>query len=203
MDENILLVDNEIDEVDEDDLVVLDFIEFGIPHQIYERANYFETMDDITFRKRFRLSKEAVQNLLVHIENRLEFPMDLNNCVSPINQLLTTLRLYSTGGHLDTVADFAGMHLSTVSRIVVRVSEAIAELAPLYINMPTDINTITKTQQNFYDTAAFPKCIGAIDCTHFRISSPGKIPPIVLILPQFFEDIYNALVECLKHYFYF
>jgi DNA-binding MarR family transcriptional regulator len=45
-----------------------------------------------------------------------------------MNQLLACLRLYSTGGHLQQVADFMGMHISTACRIVKRVSEAIARL---------------------------------------------------------------------------
>ncbi|XP_018569031.1 putative nuclease HARBI1 [Anoplophora glabripennis] len=135
-------------------------------------------MDASTFRRRFRLSKETV-HILVQIEDQLEYRYDLNNCVSPINQLLVTLRLYSTGGHLDLVADFAGMHLSTVSRIIVRVSEAIANLSQNYVSMPTNINSIRATQQNFYDVANFPRVIGAVDGTHCRIISPGGDDPEV------------------------
>lgn len=87
--------------------------------------------------------------------------------------MLTLLRLFATGGHLDAVADFAGMHTSTVSRIIVRVSEAIARLAPNYISMTNNMDDILKTQEDFFDVARFPKVIGAIDCSHFRILSPG------------------------------
>ncbi|KAJ3619272.1 hypothetical protein MTP99_004967 [Tenebrio molitor] len=54
------------------------------------------------------------------IEDQLEYTTDKNNSVAPINQLLACLRLYATGGHLDQIADYMGMHLATVSRIVVR-----------------------------------------------------------------------------------
>lgn len=97
-----------------------------------------------------------------------------NNSVSPVNQLITCLRVFSTGGHLDSIGDFAGMHFSTVSRIVVRVSEAIARLSPQYIQFPNTENQIRKTQQDFFEIAGFPRVIGTIDCSHFRISSPGK-----------------------------
>jgi hypothetical protein len=49
-----------------------------------------------------------------------------------MNQLLTTLRFYSTGGHLQSIADYCGMHVSTVSRIIVRVSRTIADLYNMY-----------------------------------------------------------------------
>jgi DNA-binding MarR family transcriptional regulator len=63
-----------------------------------------------------------------------------NNSVTPINQLLACLRLYATGGYLDQIADYMGMHLATVSRIVVRVSEAIAQLYNVYIGFPNTEN---------------------------------------------------------------
>lgn len=73
--ENIFL--NDFEEEDEDDLAILDIINFGIPRNINERQNYFDTMDAATFRKKFRLSKEAVRNVLLEIEDELEYPFDL------------------------------------------------------------------------------------------------------------------------------
>ncbi|KAF5281910.1 hypothetical protein FQR65_LT14436 [Abscondita terminalis] len=90
-----------------------------------------------------------------------------------MNQLLVSLRLYSTGGHLQSIADFSGMHLSTVSRIVKRVSEAIARLYPRYIKFPNTEIEIKQSQQQFYSVASFPRVVGAIDCTHMKIQSPG------------------------------
>lgn len=91
-----------------------------------------------------------------------------------MNQLLVALRFYSTGGHLQAIADFAGMHLSTVSRIIVRVSEAIAANYDRFIRFPIEEDEIRSTQQKFYNIAAFPRVIGAIDCTHVKIESVGK-----------------------------
>lgn len=90
-----------------------------------------------------------------------------------MNQLLTGLRLFATGGHLSSVADLMKMDISTVSRIVVRVSEAIATLSPRFIRMPRD-NEIIKEQYKFHQIARFPKVIGAVDGTHIRIISPGN-----------------------------
>nr|CAH7762395.1 unnamed protein product [Callosobruchus chinensis] len=81
--------------------------------------------------------------------------------VSPMNQLLLTLRLDSAGGHLDAVGDFAGVHLSTASRVVVRVTEALASLYTRYITMLTSLQHIQQTQQDFHSLASFPRVIGA------------------------------------------
>ncbi|KAJ8914128.1 hypothetical protein NQ315_016205 [Exocentrus adspersus] len=159
---------NEVQDVEE-----VELIEFGLPRQVYIRIDYFDVLDEASFRRRFRLSRECVHHLLAQIEHMLEFPHNLNKSVSPINQLLITLRLYSTGGHLQTIADFGGMHVSTVSRIVKRVSEAIAGLYRNYITFPNDIDGLRKIQQDFYDIASFPRVCGAIDCTHIKVESPG------------------------------
>ncbi|KAG5879247.1 hypothetical protein JTB14_017100 [Gonioctena quinquepunctata] len=79
----------------EDYLDIIEIIEFGFSRRIYER---------------FRLLKGIVLQLMEIIEDQLEYPHDdLNNSVSPINQLLTTLRFYARSGHLAAVADFMEM----------------------------------------------------------------------------------------------
>lgn len=55
----------------EDDLDILNIIENGFPRRIYQRANYFEEMDELTSFKRFRLTKGSVQNILPYIEDQL------------------------------------------------------------------------------------------------------------------------------------
>lgn len=82
--------------------------------------------------------------------------------MSPINQLLICLRVYATGGHLLSIADFGGIHTSTVSRIVKRVSEAIASLRPIYIKFPSTPEEIQATQNNFFAIASFPRVVGVI-----------------------------------------
>lgn len=57
-----------------DDEDKLNFLNFGIPRQIYDRTNYFNTLDEVSFQRRFRLSKEAVLFLLNLIEKDLEYP---------------------------------------------------------------------------------------------------------------------------------
>lgn len=68
--------------------------------------------------------------------------------------------------------DSGGVSTATASRVVARVSKAIATLRPRYIKMPEGDNA-TEVKQVFYNIARFPRCIGAIDCTHVKIQSPG------------------------------
>ncbi|KAJ8911392.1 hypothetical protein NQ315_013528 [Exocentrus adspersus] len=120
----------------------------------------------------FAYKKETVFHLLTLIENEIEFPSDMNDSISPINQLLSCLRFYATAGHLSSIADFEGMAISSASRIIKRVSEAIARLHPRYMKMSSADESV-RQQNKFYRVAAFPRVAGLIDCTHIRIQSPG------------------------------
>ncbi|KAJ8910200.1 hypothetical protein NQ315_014371 [Exocentrus adspersus] len=155
------------EDIFEDDIDILEILDFGFPRKVYNRSNYFDDMDNLTFFRRFRLYKETVLHLVTLIENELEFPNDMNNSVSPINQLLTCLRFYASAGHLNAVADFMGMDVSTTSRIICRVSEAIARLAPRLINMPVR-NDIFRYQTKFHNVAGFPRVIGLVDGTPYQ-----------------------------------
>lgn len=98
-----------------------------------------------------------------------------------MNQLLLALRLFATGNMLVTAGDFGGVHKSTVCRVIKNVSNAIANLAAEYVHMPRDAETIRRKQLDFYNIARFPKIIGALDCTHIKIQSPGIVPSIFVL----------------------
>ena len=78
----------------------------------------------------------------------------------------------ATGSMLIVIGDFAGVDKGTVSRVLGKVVTAIAELRPTYVKMPSPPE-YEEVIQGFYAISRFPRCIGAIDCTHIRIQSPG------------------------------
>lgn len=95
-----------------------------------------------------------------------------------MNQLLCTLRFYATGSQLLTCGDFVGVHESTACRTIHRVTDAIAKLYPQFIFMPTTEAEQRQAAMEFYEISRFPRIIGAIDCTHVRMKSPGKFPNV-------------------------
>lgn len=60
-----------------DDLDILDIIDFGFPRKIYQRKNNFRELDELTFFRRFRLMKNTVLRLLELIEGDLEYDNNL------------------------------------------------------------------------------------------------------------------------------
>lgn len=88
-------------------------------------------------------------------------------------KLLIALRFYALGTMLISVGDFSGVCKATVSVIIQRVSFAIASLRKDFIKMPQSDEELSTASYAFYDIAKFPRSIGAIDCTHVKIQSPG------------------------------
>jgi hypothetical protein len=91
-----------------------------------------------------------------------------------MNQLLVAQRFYATGTFQLVIGDLFHVDQSTVCRTVSRVTEAIAALRPTYIKFPTNQSDVHLKMQQFYDNSNFPGAIGAIDCTHVPIQSPGS-----------------------------
>jgi hypothetical protein len=72
----VLNIMEDLDDHNNDDIEVFDVIN-GLPRQVYVRNNYFDSYDNVNFRRRFRISKQCCLNLLVIIEERLEYPSDM------------------------------------------------------------------------------------------------------------------------------
>lgn len=96
-----------------------------------------------------------------------------NQALTAVDMVLVTLRFLATGSVLSVVGDLSGIHKSTISRTVHRVIICIARLRQEFIEMPSNIEDITEVRQGFYNIARFPRVIGALDCTHVKIISPG------------------------------
>lgn len=109
------------------------------------------------------------------IKDKLEFPSGCKNqALSAINQLLVALRFYATGSFQLVVGDTFNVSKSTVCQTVHRVTAAIASLRETYVKFPTTVDDQRHTMQAFYSRSKMPGIIGAIDCTHVPIQSPGS-----------------------------
>ena len=138
---------------------------------IRDRLNPFEEYSERTFINRFRLSKEAVLILLNEI-NIVDNYKETFYTVPAMLQLLITLHFFSSSCYQRTDGDIFGIHRTTVCRIVKKISWAIASLSNRYIKFP-DNRELLNVKSKFKDIAGIPGIVGAIDCTHIPIVSPG------------------------------
>ena len=109
----------------------------------------------------------------MQIEAELKYETESVEHVSPVNQLLLTLRFYATGSFQILVGDTFSVHKSTACRIIHRVTAAIARLRPNYVRFPTTGQERRDLMSSFFSSSGLPEVIGAIDCTHVPIQSPG------------------------------
>lgn len=72
-----------------------------------------------------------------------------------------------------SIADFAGVSIASICNVLPKVTRAIARLRPRFIQMPKTVPEMMAPSEDFYKFARFPRTIGAIDCTHVKIQSPG------------------------------
>ncbi|KAK3875392.1 hypothetical protein Pcinc_012238 [Petrolisthes cinctipes] len=123
--------------------------------------------------KRYRLPKNAVQDLIDAIEPHAPRPNNDRGCSIPLFlQMLVTLRYLATGSFQLSVADCADMAVSPVCRCVGRISQLIAYLAPDYIKFPTPAEG-HRLAQEYFSVAGIPGVTGCIDGTRIPIQGPG------------------------------
>ncbi|XP_054276396.1 putative nuclease HARBI1 [Macrosteles quadrilineatus] len=143
------------------------------PVKIRTRIDHFTKWDEAEFFARYRMRKRTANIVLELIKEEIKCATIKNRAISPEMKFLVTLKFYASSGFLINVGDQNGIHKSTVSKIVKQVSEAIARLRPQFICMPSTQEEQSKTKLGFFEIARFPNCVGAIDCTHVKILSPG------------------------------
>ena len=113
-----------------------------------------------------------IMNLHNMIADDLEPHSQRNHAIPAINQIFCALRYYAMESYQSVVGDSFGVHRSTVSRIIARVTSAICRYRNNYTQFPATQNEITAMKQEFYDIAQFPNVIGAIDGTLVFIRAP-------------------------------
>ena len=135
--------------------------------------NPIEYFNENNFIQRYRLSKEVVIDLLQRLDGDLISPSNKGLPIPPILQLTSVLRFYATGCFQIVAGDLEGVSQPMISRLVLKVSEAIAKHLNEFIRFPTDEQHKSEIAHSFYSIGQFPGVIGAIDCTHIRIQAPG------------------------------
>ncbi|KAE9540774.1 hypothetical protein AGLY_004019 [Aphis glycines] len=135
--------------------------------------NPIEGFSDIQFFNGLGFQNIVLEIILpmIYLEN-----MDLNNKrglkIDNISKILIALRFYASGNDQRVIGDTLGYSQSLVCTIIKEISELLAKSAKKWIRFPSSHN-LPDIKQHFYSVSQFPGVIGAIDCTHISIKSPG------------------------------
>ncbi len=140
-----------------------------------DHSNPLEVLSEKELFKKLRFPRHAIQQLAFDLEEQLR-PKTSRNCSIPsLLHICLALRFFATGCFINAAADVIGVHKSTASRIIHRVSCVLSGRLPLYL---TDVSTLNKVKVDFFDIAGFPNVIGAIDGTHIRIQALSTHEPL-------------------------
>ncbi|KAI4457562.1 hypothetical protein MML48_7g00015984 [Holotrichia oblita] len=160
---------------DEDFLELVQHVRHPRAERVFrERSNHYEKWNDEEFKARFRQSKNVVRRIEDEIGDNITSVTMRSHALTASEMIFIMLRFLATGCFLQTAGDFNGVDKSTACRVIYKVARAIAALSPRVINMPRSEEEITDVRQGFYNISRFPRCLGALDCTHVKITSPGK-----------------------------
>lgn len=122
-----------------------------------------DDLNDGEFEMRFRLPRDMIDELVGRIRSKIELPKCRNNPISPKLQVLITLRFYASGAFQCVIGDLFGVSQKSVSRIIGKVSNAIASLASEEVKFPSTSQDRAAMNLKFYKIAKIPSVIGVID----------------------------------------
>ncbi|XP_064463532.1 putative nuclease HARBI1 [Ornithodoros turicata] len=162
---------NELRELDEIQQLQ-DFESNPMTRSIRDRLDPFRTWSDRGFRRRYRFSKDTVRFIIEVVRPDLQ-ASEFNNAIPPDLQVLSALRFFAKGSYQDDASDIHGFSQPTQSRIVRRISVALASRRAQFIKFPVLPAEQEDAKTQFLRKFGFPFTVGVIDCTHIRIKSPG------------------------------
>ncbi|KAK4879892.1 hypothetical protein RN001_008038 [Aquatica leii] len=110
----------------------------------------------------YRINKETARFLI----NLVRRDIETNNSkrglsIDSETQVLATLRYFAKGGYQNDI---------NYKKVV----RAVARHRHEYIKFPVDQESIRTLKRDFFNIAACPSIVGAIDGTHIKIKNPGK-----------------------------
>ncbi len=91
-----------------------------------DHINPLDRYDDTDFKARYRLSRQAVIDVIDMLEDDLATHSNCHTTVSPAIRVLVTLRCYATGSYQRTSGDLHGISASATCNIIHQVSRALA-----------------------------------------------------------------------------
>jgi hypothetical protein len=126
-------------------------------HHITPKWNPLRNYTEAEAFGRFRFHHRGIFHILNLIQDKLDTSVNSTRLgdIPPLLQLLIALRFYSNGSFQLVIGDLQGVSQPMVSKIVKRVSLAIAALRPQYIQPVTAANANLE-RQKFESIAGIP-----------------------------------------------
>lgn len=154
--------------------------------QLRDIQNPLHRYAAIEFQQRYRFDKETVHDILQMIQYGLTKLTNRGQPVSPMLELLITLRFLATGSFQskpshhhhhtddDDATNFTAVSQPTISRIIRKVTTLLSELKLRFIKIPADRIEVIRLARQFQQIGQFPDVFACVGSTHVAVKSPGK-----------------------------
>ena len=134
-----------------------------------DRKHPLEIYNDEQIYTKFRFYRHLILQLTDEVRNEIEFVLSRKGSLTPILQVLLTLRFYATGTLQNVIGDLLCVDQSTVSRIVNRVTNAFLRRMNQFIVWP-DQRKADANKRAYYRMRRFPgPCIYRFFLFRFQI----------------------------------
>ena len=139
-----------------------------------DRLHPLDAYDDAEIITRYRLPRHRITNLYDLIGEELEPQTQRNHAIPAMIQIFCALRYFACGSFQTVVGDGLGIHRSSVSRIVTKVTDKLCRMRRRFIQFPRTRERMQEVSEGFHEIAHFPRVIGAIDGTLISIKAPTR-----------------------------
>ncbi len=136
-----------------------------------DRSNPLETHDDKAMHKYYRFTRQGIMNIIDLLEPHLQPSTTRSHAIDGRLQIFIALNYYATSDFYSSVRKEHGISISSVCRIVHRVSEVLVELKDEILTFGEK----EQKQNEFFALSRFPRVVGAVDGTHFCASPPAAL----------------------------
>ena len=138
-----------------------------------DRRNPLDYMSDEEIIANYRLSRDCIFMLCDELRDDLQWQTKRNYSLSVELQILTALKFYGTSSFEKVIAENHGVHISSVSRCINKVSLALCRRVKNYVKFPQSEQERRIIKQKFHDYAMFPNTLGAVDGCLIPIKKPS------------------------------
>ena len=121
-----------------------------------DRLNPLDAYDDLEIKLRYRLTREMIMDLYDMIGAELEPATMRNHAIPGMLQIFCALRFYASGSFYAVLGDSIGIHKSTVSRIVHRVTLSLCRLSNRLSNSQGKETKSRQQSKSFTKLQLFP-----------------------------------------------
>ena len=148
-------------------------LNIGRKNKVYrEIRNPCDQFTDYELYQRFRFDNNTISFITELIRADLEKQTGRSRSIPPKIMVMIALRYYASNALQNVVADSFGVSQMAVSTAVTKVTNALCNLIPTFVRFPVALEDRQRSFHEFYKKASFPKVLGCVDGTHFRILAP-------------------------------